>query len=128
MLSESCSEPARLSRVLLPYSPEGVRRVCPRGRAQDAAGPAAAPQQQQQTPGLAPWMPAGLLQLQPLQPLRESLWLLLRSGDSARPKFNALLQWWGGTRLEARQLGHGRPTGRAPGSWWSWLRRAGPAR
>ena len=74
----------------------------------------------------SPWRQAALVPLQPLQPLRESLWLLLRRGDSSHPKFSALLQWWGGTRLEASQPGHGPPTGRAQGSWWSWLRRAGP--
>ena len=72
----------------------------------------------------SPWREEALVPLQPLQPLRESLWLL-RRGESARPELNALLQWWGGTRLEARQPGHGPPTGRAPGSWWSWLRRVG---
>lgn len=76
----------------------------------------------------SPWSEAALVPLQPLQPLRESLWLLLRSGDSSRPELSALLQWWGGTRLEARRPGHGPPTGRAPGSWWSWLRHAGPPR
>ena len=68
------------------------------------------------------WRDAGLVLHQPLQPLIESLWLLLRRGEEKRPELARLLQWWGCPRS--------RPSPRSPGArpWpagllrWPWWR------
>ncbi len=67
---------------------------------------------------ISPWREAGLLPLQPLQPLCESLWLLLRCGDSAHPEISALLQWWGGTGPINQRFS--RPASVRKRHWWPW--------
>lgn len=72
-----------------------------------------------QLPG---WCEAGLVLRQPLQPLIESLWLLLRRGEADRAELSQLLAWWGGPQLRRPQLRE-RPWlwPRAPlGRLWRW--------
>jgi hypothetical protein len=72
------------------------------------------------------WRDAGLVVHQPLRPLNESLWLLLRRGEAQRPELARLLQWWGGPAIGRR------PATPAPWQWpaglpgWRWWRRSGP--
>ena len=69
------------------------------------------------------WREAGLVVQQPLSPLTESLWLLLRRGEALRPQLAQLLQWWGGSRSRQAPLG---PAGRlrpAELVRWPWWRR-----
>ena len=73
----------------------------------------------------SPWRGAGLVPLVPLNPLHESLWLLLRRGESSRPEIKALLQWWGGSRLASPPPVNGTAASGETGLWWRWLRRAG---
>lgn len=63
------------------------------------------------------WREVGLTVRQPLTPLTETLWLLLRRGEAQRPELARLLRWWGGSRR--------RQTPRGP-SVWQWP--AGPMR
>jgi hypothetical protein len=74
---------------------------------------------------ISPWREAGLVPLQPLQPLCESLWLLLRCYDSSRPEFSALLQWWGGARPCNQPFS--RVTSARKRHWWPWWPRKGPS-
>jgi len=50
------------------------------------------------------WRDAGLVLHQPLLPLIESLWLLLRRGEAERPGLAQLLQWWGGPQISRPQV------------------------
>jgi hypothetical protein len=67
---------------------------------------------------LSPWGQAGLVPLRPLQPLSETLWLLLRRGEASRPGLRELLHWWGGPRLQPPAGTAG--TGRQLRPWWQW--------
>ncbi|MGL6132606.1 MAG: hypothetical protein ACRC1L_00180, partial [Prochlorococcaceae cyanobacterium] len=74
---------------------------------------------------LPSWGDAGLAVKQPLRPLTESLWLLLRRGEAKRPQLAQVLQWWGGSRIRQAPL--------SPAGWqqrsgllrWPWWRRSG---
>ena len=68
---------------------------------------------------LPPWSQAGLIPLRPLQPLSETLWLLLRRGEANRPELRELLHWWGGPRLLQQPAGIA-GTRRQLGPWWQW--------
>ena len=68
---------------------------------------------------LSPWGQAGLVPLRPLQPLSETLWLLLRRGEASQPALRELLHWWGGPRLHQQPEGIA-GTGRQRGPWWQW--------
>lgn len=58
---------------------------------------------------LSPWRTAGLQPLHPLNPLSETLWLLLRRGESNAPQLAPLLEWWSGHPLSAPQRPPARP-------------------
>ncbi|MCP9887861.1 hypothetical protein KBY96_07940 [Cyanobium sp. ATX 6A2] len=68
------------------------------------------------------WCDGGLVLRQPLQPLIESLWVLLRRGEAERPELAQLLQWWGGPQLTRPQLEKRPPIRRWPGlgGLWRW--------
>lgn len=73
---------------------------------------------------LEPWRAAGLQPLRPLKPLSETLWLLLRRGESSDPQLAPLLEWWGG---HPRSTPGQAPARRKPwpsgiGWWWSGRR------
>lgn len=67
------------------------------------------------------WRDAGLVLHRPLQPLIESLWLLLRRGEEKRPELARLLQWWGSspTRPSLRSpVARPWPAGLLRWPWW----------
>jgi len=68
---------------------------------------------------LPPWSQAGLIPLRPLQPLSETLWLLLRRGEASHPALRELLHWWGGPRL-LQQPDSSPANGRQLRPWWQW--------
>jgi hypothetical protein len=73
---------------------------------------------------LEPWRAAGLQPLRPLRPLNETLWLLLRRGESSDPKLAALLEWWGCHPLSNPRQAPARrkPWPAGMGRWWPWRR------
>jgi len=71
------------------------------------------------------WRDAGLVVRQPLQPLIESLWLLLRRGEAERPGLAQLQQWWGGPQLTRPQVEKRPRIRRWPGLGGLWRRRWG---
>lgn len=67
------------------------------------------------------WRDAGLVLRQPLRPLIESLWLLLRRGEAERPELAQLRAWWGcsPTRPSLRRPAvRPWPAGLLRWSWW----------
>ncbi len=68
------------------------------------------------------WRDSGLVLRQPLKPLIESLWVLLRRGEAQRPQLAQLLQWWGGPQLTRLQLRDRFSMRRWPrlGGLWRW--------
>jgi len=68
------------------------------------------------------WCDAGLVLRQPLRPLIESLWLLLRRGEAERPGLAQLLQWWGGPQITRPQVEKRPRIRRWPGlgGLWRW--------
>jgi len=68
------------------------------------------------------WCDAGLVLRQPLRPLIESLWLLLRRGEAERPGLAQLLQWWGGPQVTRPQCRERPRVGRMrwPVGLWRW--------